>query len=94
MMLGVTAEPALAEALVVVDLQVAFVSGAGAVPAAEPLKEVITELVARARAGGAVVVHVQNDGPAGAVDEPGRPGWELHLAVQTGRRGDHPKVGR
>jgi hypothetical protein len=41
MMLGVVAEIRLAEALVVVDVQVAFVSGAGAVPAAEPLAEAI-----------------------------------------------------
>jgi nicotinamidase-related amidase len=84
MMLGVVAEIRLAEALVVVDVQVAFVSGAGAVPAAEPLAEAIVGLVTRARAVGAVVIHLQNDGPAGAVDEPGTPGWELYLPVHEG----------
>ncbi|WP_352244549.1 isochorismatase family protein [Actinoplanes sp. NBRC 103695] len=77
-------ETRLAEALIVVDVQVAFVSGADAVPAAEPLTEAVRGLVTRARAGGALVVHLQNDGPAGAVDEPGTPGWELYLPIQEG----------
>ncbi|KAJ1567158.1 hypothetical protein HK405_006948 [Cladochytrium tenue] len=72
---------AAAEALVVVDVQVAFVSGDGAVPGAGALTQAVAGLVARARAGGAVVVHLQNDGPAGAEDEPGTPGWELYLPV-------------
>jgi hypothetical protein len=54
------------------------------VPAAEPLTEVVRGLVTRARAAGAVLVHLQNDGPAGAVDEPGTPGWELYLPIQKG----------
>jgi hypothetical protein len=37
--------------------------------------------LARARAVGAVVIHLENDGPAGAVDQPGTPGWELYLPV-------------
>jgi nicotinamidase-related amidase len=81
MMVGVVAEIRPVEALVVVDVQVAFVSGAGAVPAAGPLTEAVVALVTGARAAGAVVIHLQNDGPAGAADEPGMPGWELYLAV-------------
>ena len=80
----VTSEIRLAEALIVVDVQVAFVSGVSAVPAAEPLTEAVRGLVTRARAGEAVVVHLQNDGPAGAVDEPGTPGWEPYLPIQEG----------
>ncbi|HEV7899830.1 MAG TPA: isochorismatase family protein [Planosporangium sp.] len=72
-------------ALIVVDAQAAFVAGEGAVPAAEPLLEEIMSLVARARAGRAVVVYLQNDGPVRAVDEPGKPGWQLHLPVREGR---------
>ena len=84
MMVGVVAEIRPAEALVMVDVQVAFVSGVDAVPAAEPLAEAVVGLVKRARASGAVVVHLQNDGPAGAEDEPGTPGWELYLPVHEG----------
>ncbi|WP_372349242.1 isochorismatase family protein [Streptomyces sp. KL116D] len=67
------------EALVVVDLQTAFVSGGEAVPDHERVVDRARLLLARAREAGAAVVQVQNDGPAGAVDEPGTPGWELYL---------------
>ncbi|QNE74973.1 isochorismatase family protein [Streptomyces finlayi] len=72
------------QALLVVDVQSAFVSGAGAVPGAALLLDRTTGLIARARASGALVVHIQNDGPTGAGDEPHTPGWELHLPVGTG----------
>lgn len=67
------------DALVVVDAQVAFLDGPGAVPAAGQLALAITELVARARAAGAVLVQLQNDGPPGADDEPDTPGWRLFV---------------
>jgi nicotinamidase-related amidase len=72
------------EGLVVIDIQAAFVSGDGAVPAAIPLLEQITSLIGRARTGGALIVHLQNDGPVGVVDEPGKPGWQLYLPVECG----------
>ncbi|OEJ37479.1 isochorismatase [Streptomyces agglomeratus] len=72
------------EALLVVDVQSALVSGAGAVPEAERLVDRTAELIARARRSGALVVHVQNDGPPGADDEPHTPGWELHHSVEAG----------
>ncbi|MFB7168311.1 isochorismatase family protein [Streptomyces sp. NPDC056242] len=72
------------EALIVVDVQSAFVSGEGAVPDAVRLVERTTDLIARARSGGALVVHLQNDGPPGAEDEPHTPGWQLHHPVEPG----------
>jgi nicotinamidase-related amidase len=69
------------QAVLMVDVQRAFFTGAGAVPASAQLLEALSELLERSRRGGALVVHLQNDGPAGAVDEPGRPGWELYLPV-------------
>ncbi|MEU5027222.1 cysteine hydrolase family protein [Streptomyces milbemycinicus] len=75
-----------AQALIVVDVQSAFVSGPAAVPGAPRLLEHIEDLTARARTAGALVVHLQNDGPAGAADEPKTPGWELHLPVREGQR--------
>ncbi|MFI9239062.1 cysteine hydrolase family protein [Streptomyces cinnamoneus] len=71
-------------ALLVVDAQSAFVSGEGAVPGAARLLTHVNELISGARAAGALVVHLQNDGPPGADDEPGTPGWELHLPVRPG----------
>ncbi|ANY06592.1 isochorismatase family protein [Pseudonocardia sp. HH130630-07] len=70
-------DPAAAEALIVVDLQTAFVRGADAVPDADRLVAEIDRLLGRARAAGALIVHLRNDGPAGAPDEPGTDGWSL-----------------
>ena len=81
---GVSKSQHVAQALIVVDVQAAFVSGATAVPAATSLLTEIGGLLHRAREGGALVVHLQNDGPAGSVDEPSTPGWELFLPI-----GDH-----
>jgi streptothricin hydrolase len=67
------------QALIVVDMQAAFASGEGAVPEAAGLLERVTDLLERARAAGALVVQLQNDGAPGTPDEPGTPGWELFL---------------
>lgn len=68
-----------ADAVVVVDLQQAFVRGAEAIPDAAHVLAAAEDLVRRARAAGALVVHLQNDGPAGAPDEPESEGWALAL---------------
>ncbi|MFD4942202.1 cysteine hydrolase family protein [Streptomyces sp. NPDC058409] len=73
-----------AEALLVVDVQKAAVCGDRAVPGTARLLDRTADLIARARRSGALVVHIQNDGPAGAGDEPHTPGWELHHPVETG----------
>lgn len=67
------------QALLLVDLQTAFVSGKDAVPAAEALLASVDSLLVRARQAGCLVIHLQNDGEDGAPDEPGKRGWELHL---------------
>ncbi len=74
------------EALIVVDVQAAFVSGAGAVPGAARLLDRVSDLLDRARQSGALVVHLQNDGAPGADDEPNTPGWDLYLPVKQGPR--------
>jgi nicotinamidase-related amidase len=74
------------DALIVVDMQSAFVSGENAVPDALRLLDRTTLLLDRAREAGAVVVHLQNDGPPGADDEPDTPGWELYLPIEPGPR--------
>ncbi|MFD8013340.1 isochorismatase family protein [Streptomyces sp. NPDC058955] len=72
------------DTLIVVDVQSAFVTGDTAVPDAARLVDRTAALLARARAAGALVVHLQNDGPPGAEDEPHTPGWELHHPVVPG----------
>jgi len=70
------------DALIVVDVQNAFVSGAEAVPGHKPLVSAIGFLLAQARSANAPVVFLQNDGPVGAVDEPFQPGWDLFFPPQ------------
>ncbi|MEE1754741.1 cysteine hydrolase family protein [Streptomyces sp. SP18CS02] len=72
------------EALVVVDVQSAFFTGDQAVPEAEQVLVGTGTMLERARESGALVVHLQNDGAPGTSDEPGTPGWELHLPVRRG----------
>ncbi|WP_432149474.1 cysteine hydrolase family protein [Streptomyces sp. bgisy029] len=76
--------PPPVQALIVVDVQAAFVAGGNPVPDAPRLLDRVERLVRRARAAGALVVHLQNDGPAGEPDEPYTPGWELYLPVAAG----------
>ncbi|MBX9591907.1 MAG: isochorismatase family protein [Hyphomonadaceae bacterium] len=75
------AEPV--DALLVVDVQRAFVAGPGAVPDHARLTSMVEALLEQARAACAPVIFLQNDGPAGAVDEPHRPGWALFFAPQA-----------
>jgi nicotinamidase-related amidase len=70
---------AAVQALVLIDLQAGFVTGDQAVPGAASLLPRVTILLTRARTAGSLVVHVQNDGQQGALDEPGQPGWQLHF---------------
>jgi nicotinamidase-related amidase len=72
-------EPEPADALILVDVQRAFVEGVSAIPDAAGVVGRVEQLVGRARRAGAVVVQLQNDGPPGAVDESGTAGWELAM---------------
>lgn len=74
------------QALIMVDVQTAFVTGDEAAPASEQLLVNLGDLLERARQVGALVVHLQNDGPVGAVDEPSKPGWELYFQVTDSAR--------
>ncbi len=79
-------DSASADALIVVDVQNAFVAGSGAVPNHSELREATRVLLERARAAGVLIVFLQNDGPPGAVDEPHRPGWELYFTPWEAER--------
>ncbi|MGC0416333.1 isochorismatase family protein [Embleya sp. AB8] len=81
-----TEHVAAVTALIVVDMQVAFVTGDGAVSEADRVVRTVRGLVDAARAAGALVVHLQNDGDVGTEDEVGTAGWELLLPVRVGDR--------
>lgn len=72
--------------LILVDLQAAFVTGPDAVPGAADLLTAATDLLDRARQSRSLIVHLQNDGPPGAADEPGTPGWALHVEPDAGEK--------
>ncbi|MFD5316958.1 isochorismatase family protein [Streptomyces sp. NPDC127098] len=59
-------------------MQRGFLAG-GAEPVADAagLTDRVGALVKRARRAGVPVIHLQNDGAPGTVDEPFTPGWEL-----------------
>lgn len=78
-----TVEPNV-QALVVVDVQRAFVEGRSAVPDADLLLSAIKTQLAAARAVQALVVHLQNDGTNETGDAPGTDGWELALEPGAG----------
>lgn len=73
-----------AHALIVIDVQRAFVAGPDAVPDHRTLMGAVGRLLDRARAAGAPVIFLQNDGPEGAPDQPGADGWALALEVRPG----------
>lgn len=72
------------QGLVVVDVQRAFLYGEDAVPAAARVLTAVEALLRSAREAGALVVHLQNDGPPGGPDEPHTAGWELAVAPRDG----------
>lgn len=65
-------------ALVIVDAQQGLLDGEAAIPNAGALLERLATLLAAARSAGAFVVHLQNDGALGTIDEPETAGWFIH----------------
>lgn len=72
------------DALIVIDVQRAFVTGADAVPDHARLLSAIAVLVEKARSAGAPVIFLQNDGADGMIDEPHQPGWALYFEPRPG----------
>ncbi|ENX57940.1 MULTISPECIES: isochorismatase family protein [Acinetobacter] len=73
----------IVDALVIVDMQNAFVLGRGAVPDSKQLTSSISILLAKARFTKTPVIFLQNDGDIGALDEPYQAGWELFFPPQS-----------
>ena len=65
-------------ALLVIDAQKGLLDGEQAVPDSAAVADRLLALLRSARSAGALVVHLQNDGEPGTVDEPGTPGWFIH----------------
>lgn len=70
-----------ATALLVIDAQQGLLAGETAIPDAATVTDRLALLLAAARTAGALVVHLQNDGAPGTMDEPGTPGWFIHHRV-------------
>lgn len=73
-----------ADALLVVDVQNAFVEGPSAVPGHATLRAMVDVLLDKARSAWTPVIFLQNDGPTGALDEPHQAGWKLHFPPLSG----------
>jgi nicotinamidase-related amidase len=74
-------KPKPVPALLVVDMQNELLDGDNAVPRAAEVMEQTAALLRAARAAGALVVHIQNDGTPGSPYEPGTHAWEIHPSV-------------
>jgi nicotinamidase-related amidase len=70
--------------LLVVDAQRNMLLPPESVPDATVVGPAIEAVLTRARAAGARVVHIRNNGGTGDPDEPGTPGWELVYDVADG----------
>src|SRR5690242_11954483 len=68
-------------ALVLIDAQQGLLEGETAIPEAAGLLNRLVMLLAAARSAGTLIIHLQNDGAPGALDEPGKPGWFIHPKV-------------
>ena len=68
-------------ALLIIDAQQGLLDGEAAILNARVVVDRITALLAAARSAGALVVHLQNDGAPGTMDEPETSGWFIHPKV-------------
>jgi nicotinamidase-related amidase len=68
----------MATTLLLIDLQRNMLEPPDQVPGAARLIDRVDGLLERARAAGASVVHVRNNGAEEELDFPGTPGWELY----------------
>lgn len=72
--------------LLLIDVQNNMLTGAEPVPNAPAVSQAIAETLAKARAAGASIVHIRNNGSDSDPDAPGTPGWNL---VHDVRPGEH-----
>ena len=70
-----------ATALLLIDAQQGLLDGETAIPDAAGVTSRLVKVLAAARSAGSLIVHLQNDGAPGTLDEPGTPGWSIHAQV-------------
>jgi nicotinamidase-related amidase len=70
--------------LLMIDTQRNMLLPPSPVPSADSVGKVIAQVLARARAAGAQVIHIRNTGGPGDPDESGTDGWELAYPVAEG----------
>jgi len=83
----------MTRALMLIDVQRNMLEAPTPVPSAASTRDALRNLLLRARHAGALVIHVQNDGPPGEPDEPGTEGWQLVFPAGAGElivRKDQP----
>lgn len=68
-------------ALLIIDAQQGLLDSEAAIPNARVVVERLVALLAAARSAGALIVHLQNDGAPGTIDEPETTGWLFHPRV-------------
>lgn len=68
-------------ALLLIDAQQGLLDGEAAIPDAAGVIDQLVRLLAAARSAGTLIIHLQNDGVSGCLDEPGTPGWLIHEQV-------------
>jgi nicotinamidase-related amidase len=75
-----------ATALLMIDVQQGLLDGEMAIPDALHVIDRLANVLAAARSAGSLIIHLQNDGAPGTLDEPGTPGWHIHpkLAPEPG----------
>ncbi|HSM18553.1 MAG TPA: isochorismatase family protein [Gemmatimonadales bacterium] len=71
-----------AEALLIVDAQVAMLAGEKPVASAADVLAALARLSSAARVAGALVVYLQNDGLPGSSDAAGTDGWQIHPQIR------------
>jgi nicotinamidase-related amidase len=69
------------DALLIIDAQQGLLDGEAAIPNANVVVDHIAVLLAAARSAEALIVHLQNDGAPGTIDEPETSGWFFHPNV-------------
>lgn len=74
----------MSSALLIIDVQQGMFAYDPPPHRGEEIVRRIAELLARARAKGAAIVHVQHDGGAGSLLVKGSPGWPHHPLVAPG----------
>lgn len=77
-------DSAVGNAVMVIDMQRALVEGPGAIPRIGTVLPAVQRQIEAARAAGALVVFLQNDGGEGEPDQPETAGWELAFEPQPG----------